>query len=129
MRLLTVILGLCIFLTSCNESDHSTEPFANMDELDSSFENERFPNFGFSLVMPRYAYDGPIRIHFHTDGELKDHALIDPAVEKLRDLTSILQRTHRIEFVFIDGNPMSTIGSDSTGTGKIIRTVVFDKGT
>ena len=70
--------------------------------------------------------EGEIVFTYYTYGEPEDQELIEPAIRKAEQLTTILRKNYVVKLVFIDGNPMLEINDQKLGTGEEIRTVILN---
>jgi hypothetical protein len=111
--------------TSTSPPTSTVRPYSDVAELES----RGVPSGDFSMTAFAVQRDGLIRFTYYTNGTKDAHGLIEPAVAEARQLTATLRQSHAVELVFIDGNPNMTVNDQPTGTGKVLRTVRFEKGT
>lgn len=130
-RIVVAVL-FSLLLSGCGGDDAShkqretVRPYENLDELNAMIGG--VPIDDFSGTGFEFKPDGVIEFRYFTYGRPEDNALIEPAIEKARQLTATLRKNHSFKLIFVDGDPALTIDEKPVGTGEVIRTVVLEKG-
>ena len=125
-----VLVGIAIGVTGCERttisgptlSVETDKPFVDFQDLKK---RRDLLSDGYSMLAYQLESDGTISLRFFTHGKPEDKDLIDPTIERLKNLTQILTKEHAVHAVFVDGNPMMTMNGKPVGTGEVIREVTL----
>ena len=125
-----VLVGIAIGVTGCERttisgptlSVETDKPFVDFQDLKK---RRDLLSDGYSMLAYQLESDGTISLRFFTHGKPEDKDLVDPTIERLKNLTQILTKEHAVHAVFVDGNPMMTMNGKPVGTGEVIREVTL----
>jgi len=125
-----VLVGIAIGVTGCERttisgptlSVETDKPFVDFQDLKK---RRDLLSDGYSMLAYQLESDGTISLRFFTHGKPEDKDLVDPTIERLKNLTQVLTKEHAVHAVFVDGNPMMTMNGKPVGTGEVIREVTL----
>jgi len=127
LAVVAVMVGVAIGTVGCNHVSGASirvetgKPYVDYQDL----RDRRLPDDGFSMTAYQLESDNALDLRFYTHGKPEDKELIEPTIERVKYLTQNLSKQYQIHVVFVDGNPMMTVGGKPVGTGEVIREITF----
>jgi len=127
LAVVVVMVGVAIGIRGCYQSGaritvDTGKPFVDYQDLKNR--NDMLAD-GYSMLAYQLESDNTISLRFYTHGKPEDKQLVDPTIERVKNLTLNLNKEHPIHLVFYDGNPHMTLNGKPVGTGEVIQEITL----